>query len=131
MHNVYEPSISRYEKRKRWQQVVSAWQASDLTAKEFCRVEHIKIADLRRWSYRLKRQLAVLKNTKKTSTTPAFIPITLSQPAPNKHSVKDSTVEDSTIDIVLGKNLLLRIQKKFDANLLLHLIQILREIEAC
>src|SRR5262245_43378915 len=99
MNDINQPSSKRTDKQEVWQELLNRWRQSGLTAKQFCQEHQLKEADLRRWSYRLKKQnrnqdLNPLHTQKIVNR---FIPITASKPA--------ITSEDhSPIDIVLGKN---------------------------
>jgi len=53
MHLVYTKSLTRAERRKHWQRIIADWHSSNLKRKVFCEQQQIKLADLRRWSYRL------------------------------------------------------------------------------
>jgi|SRR6185312_12056715 len=126
--NDIQPSLSkRAINRKTWQQLLTQWRQSGLTAKQFCQDHRIKEADLKRWSYRLnKRQYSPVANPVPGNDSAAkkFIPVTVSQ----------STIESArvgSIDIMLGKNIHLRLSKQFDEELLLRLIYTLRRVDLC
>src|SRR6185312_11213344 len=81
--NDIQPSLSkRAINRKTWQQLLTQWRQSGLTAKQFCQDHRIKEADLKRWSYRLnKRQYSPVANPVPGNDSAAkkFIPVTVSQ----------------------------------------------------
>lgn len=126
--NENQPVLSkRAVNRETWQQLLLQWRQSGLTAKQFCQEHRIKEADLKRWSYRLnkKKYHSALKNPPTNhAAAKTFIPVTVSQSATEPASA-------GGIDIILGKNIHLRLSKQFDEALLLRLVYTLRRIDLC
>ena len=126
MNNINQSVSNRTGKQEIWQELLDRWRRSGLTAKQFCQQHQLKEADLRRWSYRLKK---VSSNQDFNSLSPPnivnqFIPITVSEPpiASENHS---------SIDVVFGKNYSLRLTKHFDDEMLIKLIKVLKRAELC
>jgi len=130
MHEVYNKSHNRLAHRQAWKALVQAWRQSGLTAKVFCHQEGLKEVDLRRWSTRLKQEQSQATSHKKMASTstpsPTLIPVTLTS-----HGLKDISTEEYALELMLGKNLVIRVKNQFDENLLLQLIQVLRRAQLC
>lgn len=55
MHPVYTKSLTQKQRRAHWQGIIADWRESDLKRKAFCEQQQIKVADLKRWGYRLNQ----------------------------------------------------------------------------
>lgn len=55
MHTVYIKSLTQAQRREQWQRIIADWRGSSLKRKAFCEQQQIKVADLKRWDYRLNQ----------------------------------------------------------------------------
>jgi hypothetical protein len=129
MHEVYSKPQNRLAHRESWRVLVQAWRQSGLTAKVFCAQKGLKEDDLRRWSSRLKQTQSPALSPKKpvtiTTSSPTLIPVTLTSQG------SAVAAEEYALELMLGKNLLIRVKKQFDEDLLLQLIQALKRANLC
>jgi hypothetical protein len=83
-----------------------------------------------RWSTRFKKEQSRSLPPEKTvltqTSSPTLIPVTLTS-----HGLKDISTEEYALELMLGKNLMIRVKNQFDENLLLQLIQVLRRAQLC
>lgn len=126
MHEVYKRS-TQAERRAGWTQLNQAWRESGLTGKLFCEQAGIRLADLRRWSYRFSKDK--VKQTKERASGPekstlGFIPVQL-------HTSTSSTAQSNPIDLFIGTHYRLRFHQDFDEGLLLRLLSTLQRVALC
>ena len=92
------------EKKSRfWQEHITAWQQSDQSQKEYCRIQKLKISTFGYWRTRLCREKGFIE-----------IPIKIESQA--------------TIDIVIKDDMKIRVKTGFDPNLLIQTIRVLEQI---
>jgi len=69
MHKVYDKQIPRTRRQSLWKALIAAFEASGQQYHEFATAKGLKVADLRRWRYRLNKQAK--------ACTDAFVPINI------------------------------------------------------
>lgn len=91
------------EKRRFWQQHITAWRQNGQSQKEYCRIEKLKISTFGYWRTRLSKEKRFIE-----------IPIKIeSQP---------------TIDIVINDGIKIQVKKGFDPDLLAQTIRVLEQM---
>jgi len=91
---------------KRWQELVSEWECTDLPAIEFARRRGLNVSTLRWWRWKLRSD--GLRGS--AAVAPAFLEVVVEEPEP-----PDLVVE-------LGGNLRVRVPAGFDARELRRLV---------
>ncbi len=127
MHKVYQSALRQSERRKIWIKLIQVWRKSNLTAKVYCDKNQLKLPDLKRWDYRLKKM-----RSKEISQSPAitdralptFIPLQLSaQPS--------SPSATAPIEVYCGERYRLRCYPDFDEASLVRVLTVLRRMTTC
>jgi hypothetical protein len=127
MHKVYQSALRQSERRKIWIKLIQVWRKSNLTAKVYCDKNQLKLPDLKRWDYRLKKM-----QSKETSRSPVitdqglptFIPLQLStQPSPPSAT--------APIEVYCGERYRLRCYPDFDEASLVRVLTVLRRMTTC
>ncbi len=124
MHPVYDPSVSRVEKQSQWKKIILAWEGSDLTAKGYCQQEQIKERDLKRWSYRLKKQQKILSSSLLKPAMP-FVPLELVRNISDEIESGQDGIE------LLFKHYRIRVGSEFKDETLLRIIHLLEKVALC
>ena len=89
MHSVYTKSLNRVQRREHWQRIIADWRRSGLKRRVFCDKHQIKVADLKRWDYRLNQinHKPLLSHSQpdnaceKINPTVSFVPVEIASPA--------------------------------------------------
>lgn len=128
MHPVYIKSLTQKQRREHWQRIVADWRGSGLKRKAFCEQHQIKVADLKRWDYRLNqinpKPLSLHSQPDNASEeikpSVSFVPIEITSPA-------EATIIDSVqLQHQSGFSITINIQT--DEQLIKKVIQLFTEV---
>src|SRR5471030_2030979 len=130
MHKVYQSTLRQSERRKIWIKLIQGWRKSDLMAKVYCEKNQLKLSDLKRWDYRLKKiqsKEISLSPVITDQALPTFIPLQLSAP-PSSSNIFSTT---ASIDVHCGEYYRLRCYSDVSEALLMRILTVLRRMPSC
>jgi len=111
----FDPIKERY-----WRRQVAAFEASGLSAQEFCRQRGIRPAHLSNWRRRLADRDAA--NAEQQSGHPDFAQVRLDEPSATSEEIRRGA--DIAMEVVLGNGIVLRIADQCSMNLLASVISV-------
>jgi hypothetical protein len=124
MHKVYKLSTQK-ARHASWLQLTQEWRESGMSAKHFCEQVGIRLADLRRWSYRLnkgKPDQSQSDTREKQKPSFEFIPLQLENLNPRVSR------KNHAIELLIGANYRLQCHQDFDEALLVRLLTTLQRM---
>lgn len=122
MHAVYK--MPKHDRRPAWRAIIQAWRNSDLTQAKYCEQEQLKLADFKRWHYKLRKQSKRVTSTQvHVDKSLQFVPLQLA--APNQATAEKN---QGSINLYIEERYRLSCSSPLDETLLATVLGVLRRL---
>lgn len=102
--------VSRAEIRRRWQERLASFAASDLSVAQFCEQEQVSAASFYLWRRRFRDPASAVSSESRSALAPRFLPVLLADSPPAA-----SSLGGPSLDLELPNQVRLRMPRDIEA----------------